>query len=349
MSVPESILPRVSIIVPCRNEQNTICLLLDAIHAQTYPRDRMEVVIADGLSTDQTRQRITDFQAQHPDLNVQVIDNPQRNIPAGLNRAIAAAQGELIVRLDAHSVPRPGYVAGCVASLQQGLGDNVGGVWEIYPGGAGWQARAIAVAAAHPLGVGDAHYRYTETPQQVDTVPFGAFPRSLIDRIGPFDENLLSNEDYEFNVRVRQAGGKVWLDPEIRSTYFARASYLDLARQYSRYGYWKARMLRRYPGTLRWRQALPPVFVLSLLVLLILSIWLPIARWIIVIESTIYILILSLVGLQTAMTYKAAADRSPHLQGRDWSLLPGVPLAIATMHLAWGSAFLWSMIPRWPR
>ena len=224
MPVPEPVLPLVSIIVPCRNEQNTICLLLDAIHTQTYPCDRMEVLIADGLSTDETRQRIAEFKAGHPDLTVQVIDNPQLNIPAGLNRAIAAAQGELIVRLDAHSVPRSDYVAGCVAALQQGLGDNVGGVWEIYPGGVGWQARAIAAAAAHPLGVGDAHYRYTDTPQQVDTVPFGAFSRSLIDRVGPFDESLLTNEDYEFNVRVRQAGGKVWLDPAIRSTYFARAS-----------------------------------------------------------------------------------------------------------------------------
>ncbi len=262
-------MPAVSVIVPCYNEQNTILLLLEAIYAQTYPRPQMEVVIADGLSKDQTRWQIADFQARHPDLTVQIVDNPNRTIPSGLNRAIQAAQGEMIVRLDAHSVPQPDYVARCVTALEQGFGNSVGGVWEIRPRGSGWQACAIALAAAHPFGVGDAHYRYTTTAQVVDTVPFGAFHRSLVERIGYFDEHLLTNEDYEFNVRLRQAGGKIWLDPAIRSIYFARANLVELARQYWRYGYWKARMLRRYPGTVRWRQALPPLFVLSLLILLL--------------------------------------------------------------------------------
>ncbi len=327
-------MPVVSIIIPCFNEQHTIQLLLEAIYAQTYPRHLMEVVIADGRSTDLTRQQIAAFQAAHLDLAVRMIDNPKRTIPAGLNRAIQAAQGELIVRLDAHSVPQPDYVARCVAALEQGLGDSVGGVWEIRPRGAGWQARAIALAAAHPMGVGDAHYRYTTTAQLVDTVPFGAFRRSLVERIGYFDEDLLTNEDYEFNVRLRQAGGKIWLDPAIRSVYFARANLAELARQYWRYGYWKARMLRRYPGAIRWRQALPPAFVLSLLGLLLLAIWQPVAGWLFVIESAGYIVVLSLAGVQLGR------------RQRDWRLIFSIPLAIAVMHLAWGSAFLWSLIFR---
>lgn len=327
-------MPRVSIVVPCYNEQLTISLLLEALHAQTFPRDEMEVILADGRSTDQTRQRIIDFQRKHPDLKVQIVDNPKRNIPSGVNRAIEAAQGEYIVRLDAHCVPRPDYVAGCVNTLEQGKGENVGGVWEIRPGGSGWQARAIAVAAAHPLGVGDARYRYTQTAQEVDTVPFGAFRRSLVDRIGPYDESLLTNEDYEFNVRVRQSGGKIWLDPTIRSVYFARSDYPGLARQYARYGYWKARMLRRYPGTLRWRQALPPAFVLSLALFALLSLVSPLIGGLFVIELVAYAFILFLVGLQTAW------------KNRDLALVFGVPLAIAIMHFVWGSAFLWSVIVR---
>jgi glycosyltransferase involved in cell wall biosynthesis len=324
----------VSVIVPCFNEQNTIGMLLKALYAQTWPRSNMEVVIADGLSTDQTRQRVVDFQLQHPDLAVRIVENPQRTIPAGLNRAIEAASGQVIVRLDAHSVPREDYVARCVALLEQGKGDSVGGVWEIRPPGESWQARAIALAAAHPLGVGDARYRYTGNAQFVDTVPFGAFYRSIVERIGPFDETLLTNEDYEFNVRLRQAGGKIWLDPSIRSVYFSRGSLLELARQYWRYGYWKARMLRRYPDTIRWRQALPPVFVLSLIVLLLLAVWWPGAAWLFVIESTLYAVILSLAGLQKS------------LARRDGALIIGLPLAIATMHFAWGSAFLWSLVFR---
>jgi glycosyltransferase involved in cell wall biosynthesis len=322
------------VIVPCFNEQNTIGLLLEALYAQTYPRSEIEVIIADGLSTDKTRERVADFQAQHPDLAVRIVENRQRTIPAGLNCALEAASGQVVVRLDAHSIPREDYVARCVALLEQGKGDSVGGVWEIRPPDESWQARSIAVAAAHPLGVGDARYRYTENAQWVDTVPFGAFHRSLIERIGLFDETLLTNEDYEFNVRLRQAGGKIWLDPSIRSVYFARGSLPELARQYWRYGYWKARMLRRYPTSVRWRQAMPPAFVLSLVVLVLLALWWPFAGWLFVIESTLYTVILFLAGLQMGLAH------------RDGALIIGLPLAIATMHFAWGSAFLWSLIFR---
>ena len=325
---------RVSIVVPCFNEESTIRLLLEALDQQTYPHEEMEVVIADGGSLDRTLERVQEFREARPDLTVRMIDNPARNIPAGLNRAIEAAHGEIIIRLDAHSVPYSDYVANCVSALEQGQGDNVGGVWEIQPQGDSWQAQSIASAAAHPLGVGDARYRYTDQAQYVETVPFGAFYRQLIDKIGKFDESLLTNEDYEFNTRIRLSGGKIWLDPAIRSIYYARASFAELVQQYWRYGYWKVRMLRRYPKTIRWRQALPPLFVLSLLVLALLSIVLPFARWIIVLELASYFLILFLVGLRLGIK-----------QGKV-SLIFGVPLAIACMHLAWGSAFLWSLVRR---
>jgi len=325
-------LPFVSIIVPCYNEQRTIRLLLDAIYQQSYPRSAIEVVLADGMSQDATRAKVAAFQQDNPDLAVRVVDNPRRSIPAGLNCALAAAKGEVIVRLDAHSVPVNSYVQRCVDALQAGAGENVGGVWEIRPGGSGWQARAIAVAAAHRLGVGDALYRYTTQAGFVDTVPFGAFRRDTIDRIGGFDESLLSNEDYEFNARLRQSGGRVWLDPQIRSVYFARATLSDLARQYFRYGYWKLRMLRRYPGTLRWRQALPPLFVFSLIALALLAIGFAPARWLLGAELVVYLAALV-----------AGTARASNRNGGGW-LLVGVPLAILTMHLFWGAGFLWSMI-----
>jgi glycosyltransferase involved in cell wall biosynthesis len=325
-------MPSVSIIVPCYNEQATICLLLQAVYAQTYPRANLEVIIADGISTDRTREEIAGFRAAHPDMCVRVVDNPQRAIPAGLNQAIRAAQGDVFIRLDAHSVPEADYVERCLTDLGQGLGDNVGGVWNIQPGSSSWVARAIAVVAAHPLGVGDARYRYTSQAGPVDTVPFGAFTRKLIERIGPFDETLLTNEDYEFNTRIRQHGGTVWLDPCIRSVYFARSTLGDLARQYWRYGYWKQRMLRRYPGSLRWRQALPPLLVISLVVLILTAPMLSPARWLFAAELLVYLGVLVLAGTQMAF------------QKKDPSLAVGVPLGIATMHLTWGSGFLWSLI-----
>jgi hypothetical protein len=218
-----------------------------------------------------------------------------------------------------------------VAALESNLGDNVGGVWEIKPGGESWLARSIAYAAAHPLGVGDAGYRIGARASEVDTVPFGAFRRTLIDEIGLFDETLLSNEDYEFNTRIRRAGGRVWLDPEIVTVYYARPTLRELARQYWRYGYWKFRMLRRYPDTLRWRQALPPLFVASLIGLGLFS-WVSLARWILALECIIYGTVLLLAGLFSA------------LRQRKIYLFIGLPLSIATMHLAWGGGFLWSLI-----
>ena len=324
--------PQVSIIIPCYNEQDTIHLLLDALHEQSYPSARMEVIIADGMSTDGTRRVIRAWQQAHLDLQVQLVDNQRRIIPAALNRALEAASGEIIVRLDAHSLPRPDYVSRCVEALDAGKGDNVGGVWEIQPGGSGWLARSIAVAAAHPLGVGDARYRYAAQAAEVDTVPFGAFRRDLIQRIGPYDEGLLSNEDYEFNVRIRQDGGRVWLDPQIRAIYFARPSLRALMRQYWRYGYWKLRMLRRYPETLRWRQALPPVFVLGLVSLLVVGFWLPVLHWLLFFTLLLYTGVLLGAGLERAVRRADAA------------LFVGVPLAIMCMHFCWGGAFLWSLI-----
>jgi len=310
--------PFVSIIVPCYNEQATIRHLLDSILAQTYPREQMELIISDGMSTDHTRDEIAAFQKQHADLTVRVVENSARTIPSGLNQAMRESRGGIIVRLDAHSMPIPEYVERCVAAHESGKGDNVGGVWEIRAGADTWIAKAIASAAAHPFGAGDAMYRLNAKAGAVDTVPFGSFRRALIDKIGGFDESLLVNEDYEFNTRVRESGGTVWLEPSIRCVYFSRSTFGKLALQYWRYGFWKFKMLRRYPHTLRWRQALPPVFVFSLIVLIVLSLWVVIMQYVLAAQLFIYFASLGLAGLKLA------------IEKRKGFLLWGLPLAIAS-------------------
>jgi glycosyltransferase involved in cell wall biosynthesis len=325
-------MPTASIIVPCFNEEETISQLLEAIYAQTFPRANLEVILADGISTDATRIRIAEFQQTHVDLKIRIVDNPRRTIPSALNLAIAAAHSELILRLDAHCVPRPDYVIRSVEALQAGKGWNVGGVWEIKPGAKGWIAQSIALAAAHPLGVGDALYRFTNKAAEVDTVPFGAFSRRLVDEIGGFDESLQTNEDYEFNARIRKAGGRVWLDPVIRSVYYARPDLASLVRQYARYGYWKLWMLRRYPKTLRPRQAIPPLFVLSLFTLPLFTLAAPWLGWVLLIEMVSYASLLLVAAVTQAVEHKQI------------SLIVGIPLAMITMHVVWGSAFLWSLI-----
>jgi succinoglycan biosynthesis protein ExoA len=322
----------VSIIIPCYNEQETIEKLLQSIYKQTYPRENLEVVIADGMSTDGTRGRIARYADAHPDLHIALVDNTKRNIPAALNAALAESQGEIIVRLDAHSMPRPDYIERCVSDIQDGLGENVGGVWEIYPGASTWMAASIAAAAANPIGVGDALYRQARKPARVDTVPFGAFKRELLAVVGFFDETLLTNEDYEFNARIRKSGGTIWLDPKIRSVYFARPTLGSLVKQYARYGFWKWRMLKRYPETLRWRQGLPPLFVLFLLIGGLLAIFFPVLRVFYLAILALYIFVLGITGLSSAWK-----------QNKPFFVL-GIPLAIASMHISWGAGFLWSMI-----
>ncbi len=324
--------PLVSVIIPCRNEEKTIHHVLEALHQQSFPVEDMEVVIADGFSSDNTRSAIQAFQEAHPGLKVRLIDNPKQIIPAGLNAAIQAAAGEIIVRMDAHSLPEADYIQRSVDAIQSGIAENVGGVWNIQAPNDSWIARSIAAAAGNPLAVGDALYRFTDKAAYVDTVPYGAYKRSLFDEIGLFDETLLANEDYEVNTRIRQAGGRIWLDPAIRCTYFSRPTLRALARQYWGYGYWKAQMLKRYPETLRWRQALPPLFVLGVLFLAILGFfWKP--AWIALATVLgLYLLIQLIPALSLARKQK------------DLSLAPGIVLATLTMHFSWGTALIVGLI-----
>lgn len=292
----------------------------------------MEVIFSDGMSTDGTREVILTFGRAHPELPIRLIDNTDRLIPAALNRGIQEAKGEIIIRLDAHSVPEGNYTRRCLEVLEATSAANVGGQWNIQPRADRWIARGIAAAAAHPLGAGGARYRISGAAGSVDTVPFGAFRREWYDRVGPFDERLPTNEDYEFNVRLRQAGGTIWFDPSIRSTYFTRGNLRELARQYLRYGFWKSRMLQSHPGSLKWRQALPPLFVAFLVLLGSSSpFWLP-ARLALGLSLAFYAAVTAIAGIA-----EAAKRRDP-------GLLIGFPLAIWTMHLAWGGAFLWGLL-----
>lgn len=293
-----------------------------------------EIVIADGLSTDRTRDEIQRFKDTKPAFEVKIVDNFEKSIPSALNHALDVCRGEFIIRMDAHSRPDKDYIKKCISHLEKDIADNVGGVWKILPGEDTWMARSIAAAAAHKLGVGNALYRYTTRAEFVDTVPFGSYRKSLFERIGKFDEKLMTNEDYEFNMRIITGGGKIYLDPDIRCDYYARPSLGSLAKQYWRYGFWKRRMLRKYPGTLKLRQLLPPVFVASLAVFGLAGIWFTPSLWLFGVEILLYLLTLCLASIIEAV------------KGKNISLVIGLPLAIATMHFSWGTGFLFSMFSK---
>lgn len=326
--------PLVSVIIPCYNEEATICGVLNAIRDQTLSVSDVEVVIADGNSTDRTREKINEFKKTHPELPIKLVENTKRIIPAALNLGLANAAGEYIVRMDGHTIPAADYLEKCVLALKAGKGENVGGVLEVKPGRNTWIARSIAMAAVHPLGVGDALYRRATVATEADTVAFGSFRRSLVERIGYFDETLPVNEDYEFNTRIRASGGKIWIDPSIKAAYYSRPDLKSLARQYFSYGYWKFKMLQRYPGTIRWRQALPPIFVFGILMLLLLSVFWNLSRLALAAAIISYWVILIVGSIKPAIKTKQPMS------------VIGIPLAIATMHVSWGSGFWWSLLKR---
>ena len=328
--------PSVSIFIPCYNESSTIERLLKSLYEQSYPRSSMEILIVDGMSTDDTRQKVKVFSDAHTDLGIRIIDNEKRFIPHALNKGLKAAKGDFLIRMDAHSIPAKNYVDLCVQALQEEKGNNIGGRWDIQPGNDSYVARSIAIAAGHPLGSGGANYRSGNKACLVDTVPFGAFTRETLERNGFFNENLLANEDYEWNARLRTQGGKIWFDPAIRCQYFARKSYRLLSKQYFNYGYWKIIMLRLYPKTIRLRQMIPPAFALGLLfsaLLLILSLSL---GWSYLIWLMGVILLLCSIALILGIL----------LLSKDTLLryVPGIAMALITMYLSWGSGFLLALV-----
>jgi succinoglycan biosynthesis protein ExoA len=319
--------PQVSVIIPCRNEAKTIEAVLGALHEQTFARERMEVVVADGQSDDDSRARIQAFSHEHPALRVTVVENPGRTAPAGLNQAWRVARGQFVLRMDGHALPRADYVERCVALLETSAIEGVGGAWDIIPGAPGVVAAGIAAAAAHPLGAGGARYRSGGAAGDVDTVPFGAYRRSTIERLGGFNEAVPVNEDYEFNFRLRQSRGRLLFSPDIRSTYLARPTLAALMQQYFRYGVQKTVMLSFHPGAIRARQAAPALWVAALVALGVAAIFAPGARILLALLVALYALVLIGAGAQTAVRLKQA--------GLSWAM----PLALASMHLAWGAGF----------
>ena len=307
--------------MPLYNEQAFIARSLTAVLGQDYPRDRLEVIVADGMCDDDTLAVIRSL----PDAaRVQIVCNPNRVQSAGLNRAIERAKGEIIVRVDGHTIIAPDYVRQCVRALEETEAQNVGGA--MNPIGTTPMGKAIAAASRCAFAVPSA-YHISKTAQYTDTVYMGAWRRSCLEQLGGFDERFAINEDYELNYRLRQAGHRTYFSPEIRSIYHGRQSLRALARQYFRYGKWKVATLRKHPGSVRPRQLVAPLFVSTLTCGAVAAVMFEVARalWFLL------VLAYSLADLFFSIkTSERAADVAL------WRLL----LVFPTIHLAWGIGFL---------
>lgn len=313
----------VSVIVPCRNEEDTIADCVRSILQQEPVAGGMELIVADGLSTDNTRDVLR--QIAHNDSRLRVIDNPGRIVSSGLNAALETARGAVIVRMDAHTMYARDYVRQCVTVLQETGADNVGG--PALTSGEGYFQTAISAAYHSPFAVGGARFHNPDYEGFVDTVPYGCWPRRVFSEIGHFDEELVRNQDDEFNLRLIRSGGKVWQSPRIKSWYRPRGTLRDLFRQYCQYGYWKVRVIQKHRLPASIRHVVPGLFLLSLAGLFLLSWWWRPASWLLAAVAALYA-----AGTLGASFITAAT--------RGWTLLPVLPLVFATYHVSYGLGFL---------
>ena len=270
--------PHVSVIIPCRNEAKYIGACLDSLLANDYPKERLEILVGDGMSDDGTRGVIKRYADVHSFIHL--FDNPRRVTPTALNLGVTRARGSAIVIMGAHAAYPANYISELVTWLQRSGADAVGGRCVARPGVETVGARAIATAVSHPFGVGNSHFRTgVAGPRWVDTVPFACYRRDVFDRVGLFDEELVRDQDDEFNQRILRHGGRLLLVPEVASEYFARESLGKLWRMFFQYGYFKPLVVRKVRGVLTARQLAPGLFMATLVLAALLAPWLGVARW----------------------------------------------------------------------
>lgn len=266
--------PCVSVIIPCRNEVLHVEKCLADALAFDPPAGGYEVIVADGMSLDGTRERIAAVAARDP--RIRLVDNPAGTTPHALNVGVAAALGEFIMRLDAHTTYAQDYLVQCLTVIEETGADNVGG--PALTRAFSLTQRAIAAAYHSRFAVGGALFHRPDYEGPADTVPYGCWRREVFERIGLFDEELVRNQDDEHNYRILKAGGRIWQSPRIKSWYTPRASLATLFKQYFQYGYWKVRVIQKHRALASWRHLIPGVFVAALVILALVSAFLPAAR-----------------------------------------------------------------------
>ncbi len=328
-----SFFPFVSILIPIRNEGNYISQCLQAVSRQDYPSDRFEILISDGLSTDNTMALVAEWMKNNP--RIRYFDNPNHIVPTGMNILIPQSKGEILIRVDGHCVIAPDYVSNCVRHIEKDGVDGVGGPMRSI--GEDLVSRVIALAMSSKFGVGNSSFR-TEIGQTklADTVPFPAYTRAIIEKVGLYDEELVRNQDDEYNYRIREAGGKILLAEDVRSEYYSRGSLKKLWKQYYQYGFWKVRVLQKHPRQMSLRQFVPLVFVLALILTLLLS-FLVSWGW------------LALLTLLAAYLVANMAASIITASGQGLKKLLLLPLAFAIIHFSYGLGFLVGLFKFWNR
>jgi len=323
----------ISIILPIRNEVKEIGKCLDAILMQDFPSDQIEIIIADGMSTDGTREKVKSYRKIHN--SIHIVDNPGKIVSTGMNEAIKKSSGEIIIRVDGHTQIDSNYISTCVETLQHTSADNVGGCMTAMADNI--FGKTVAIATSTPFGIGNSKFHYAQTEGEVDSVYMGAWPRLVFSKIGLFDEELIRDQDDEFNYRLRANGGRIILNPDIRSIYTTRSTPSGLFKQYFQYGFYKVRVLQKHPLQMSLRQFVPPLFVLSLLAALILTLT---TKW-------GWITLAVIAGSYILANLTASIITSAK---RGWRHMWLLPVVFTIIHLSYGSGFLaglFKFLNRW--
>jgi len=341
--------PEVTVILACRSERAYIEKCLHGALQFAPPPGGFEIIVADGLSEDGTREIVNRLAAEFPQLRL--IDNAARVTPAGLNAAIRAARGRIIVRIDAHTEYASDYLTECVTALNRTGADNAGGPARTQAHG--YLQKCIAAAYHSPFSVGGAKFHDVNYEGWVDTVTYGCWKKEAFDRYGDFDEDLVRNQDDEHNLRIIHGGGKIWQTPKIRSSYMPRSSMVALFKQYMQYGYWKVRVIQKHKLPASWRHVVPGAFVLTLLSLVLFCVfellmaaftpqlassWLRIPISIFGYQLSVFSLGLLLVLGSYGVAVLAA---SWHTAWRtEWRFLAVLPFVFSCYHFGYGYGFL---------
>jgi succinoglycan biosynthesis protein ExoA len=317
-------LPFASVVMPVRNEADWIVRSVSSVLRQDYPRELMEIIIADGQSLDGTREKIQMLAAQ--DSRVRLIDNPGKIAPTGLNACLRVAKGDVIIRVDGHCEIESDYVSRCVQHLRVGEVQVVGGPLDTI--GETQLARTVAIAMSSPFGVGNSSFRTRKNATMLtDTVAFPAYTRAAIDDAGPFDEELVRNQDDEYNFRLRKRGAKILLASDVRARYYARSNFRSLWNQFFQYGYWKVRVMQKHASQMSVRHFVTPIFALTLIATGLLAPFNSFMRSIFWATFSSY-----------AIANLAASLIAAKAKG--WTHVKNLPLTFAILHLGYGIGFL---------
>ena len=321
----------VSVIIPCRNEEKFIGKCLDSVIANDYLKDNLEILVIDGMSDDKTREILKDYSQKYN--FIRMIDNPKKFTPFALNIGVKNAKSEIIIRLDAHSIYNKDYISKCIKYLKEYEVDNVGGIWKIMPSEKTLINKAIALVSSSFFGAGNAYYRmgYSKGPKFVDTVFLGCYKKETFEKIGLYNENLARSYDMEFNSRLRKAGGKILLFPDIITYYYPKPTLKEFFGHNLLDGIWAIYPLK-FGTSLKLRHYVPFIFVLSLIFFLISSFFF---------KPTIY-LFLFIIGLYLLASLFFSISIA--IREKNLGLFFVLPLAFACRHFGYGLGSLVGLI-----